>query len=123
MKYDDLKEVIYKSVNIASGRKENWHWNKDKLKDNNNNKKYKRNPVKWWDAECKMAIQKRKDKLKIYHSEGSMTSYIEYKRSSAIARKIIKTKKREYFKNFCNSIIRWTSLSYVWKTIKIKQYK
>lgn len=118
IRYCDLTKIIYKAVNIASGRKESWTRSENKSR-TNNNKKNRKNPVKWWDAECKSAIQERKDKLKKYLLDGSMESFIDYKRSRAIARKTIKTKKRESFINFCNGINRWTSLSYVWRTVKI----
>lgn len=40
---------------------------------------------------------------------------IEYKRCIAIARRTIKIKKRENFKNFASGLSRFTNVSYVWK--------
>lgn len=117
--YWDLIEIMYRAVNIASGRKENFHLKKKTI---NKEKTYKRNPVKWWDEECKAVITTRKEKLKTYLKEGSLITFIEYKKSCAIVRKTVKSKKRESFKNFCNSINRWTGLIYVWKTVKILKH-
>lgn len=114
--YANLVEIMYKAVNVATGRKEKQPLEKD---NKNNNKVHKNNPVKWWDADCKKVIMERKQKLKTYLPDGSVSSFIEYKKSCAIVRRTIKTKKRECFKEFCNSINRWTGLSYVWKTVKI----
>lgn len=115
IKYIDLTNIMYKAVNKASGRKEDYHQNKPTKKEIN----YNRNPVKWWDAECQEVINDRKLKLKAYRKNPTLSLHIEYKKSCAVARKMIKKKKRECFKDFCNSINRWTGLSYVWKTVKI----
>ncbi|CAL1687259.1 unnamed protein product [Lasius platythorax] len=114
--YANHVEIMYKAVNVATGRKEKQSLEKD---NKNNNKVYKNNPVKWWDADCNKVIMERKQKLKTYLSDGSVSSFIEYKKSCAIVRRTVKTKKRECFKEFCNSINRWTGLSYVWKTVRI----
>lgn len=46
-----------------------------------------------------------------------MTAFIEYKKTIAIATKIINTKKRAQFQNFCESINRFTGISYIWKVM------
>lgn len=94
LNYYDLTEIMYRAVNITSGRKENFHLKK---KTTSREKTYKRNPVKWWDGECKNAIMTRKEKLKTYLKDSTLTSFIEYKKSCAIVRKIVKIKKRENF--------------------------
>lgn len=98
--YTDLMRILYDAINIASGRKKDHNTKKNK------SKIFKKNPVKWWDRDCKAVVSDKKEKLKAYRSDGSQTAYIEYKRSCAIAKKTIKAKKRESFRNFCNSINR-----------------
>jgi len=56
----------------------------------------KKNPVTWWDEECEKAIEDRKKALKRYCKEMNMENFIEYKRLRAVARKVIRQKKREF---------------------------
>ncbi|XP_036139740.1 uncharacterized protein LOC118644709 [Monomorium pharaonis] len=92
--------------------------NKKNTKQKDNNKTIK-NPNKWWDAECKEVIKTRKEKLQEYRKKQNLQTYIEYKSSVARAIRKIKEKKTEAFTNFCNSINRWTGVTYVWNTMKI----
>lgn len=78
-----------------------------------------KNPVEWWDEECVKAIEERKDKLKEYIKEQSMDSFIEYKRTRAIARKIIRQKKRENFINFVSNLNKNSNIIYVWNKMKV----
>lgn len=48
-----------------------------------------------------------------------MEKYIEYKRLRAVARKIIRQKKRDNFKEFTNGLNKNSNLSYVWKKMKV----
>lgn len=73
----------------------------------------KRNPVEWWDQECDEAIQKRREAQKEYIKKRDLGSKIEFKRSIAEARKIIRGKKKENFRNFANSLNRHMNMSYV----------
>lgn len=70
LSYTDLTGVLYDAINIASGRKKNFNIKKNK------GKIYKRNPVKWWDGNCKAAVMERKENLKTYLSDSSLSAYI-----------------------------------------------
>lgn len=79
----------------------------------------KKNPVEWWDKECEKAIEDRKEALKKFYKDVVMEKFIEYKRLRAVARKIIRQKKRENFKEFVSGLNKSSNLSYVWKKMKV----
>lgn len=66
-------------------------------------RKWKKNPVKWWDKECEEIVEQRKTALHNYMKDKTRKNWIEYKRSRAVARKTIKKKKREDFQEFAES--------------------
>lgn len=78
-----------------------------------------RNPVSWWDKECEIAIKDRYNALKKVKKEKSLKNWIEYRRLRAVARKVIKKKKREDFQRFAQSLNKNISLKYVWNKMKI----
>lgn len=69
--------------------------------------------------ECEEAIKRRKLLLKRFIDQKDLHSYVEYKKARAEARKIISRKKRECFDDFCASINRFTSLTYVCNMMRI----
>lgn len=79
----------------------------------------KKNPVSWWDEECRTMVEERVKKLKNYQKSLSLQDFIEYKRARAIARKTIKNKKKEDFKIFAISLNKNTNLKYVWHKMKV----
>lgn len=114
-RYSLFINIMRKAVNIASGRKDTLRRSTSPtVKQGKSNKQQ----VRWWDAECSEVIEMRKKKLKIYKKLQTLHSFIEYKKHVAIARRVIRKKKRENFKNFCNSISRYTSLTYVWNIMR-----
>ncbi|XP_071582049.1 uncharacterized protein [Temnothorax nylanderi] len=79
----------------------------------------KRNTHKWWDADCDRVIRNRRSSLSAFKKTKSLRDWLTYKRDAAIARRTIKTKKKVSFDKFCSGIDRFTSLSYVWNTMRI----
>lgn len=64
-------------------------------------------------------IEDRKKALKRYCKEMNMENFIEYKKLRAIARKVVKQKKRENFKEFVKGLNKNFNLNYVWKKMKV----
>lgn len=73
-----------------------------------------RQPKKLWDQECDEVIKQRKRALQEFRKTKTVLSFIEYKKRRAMAIKVINTKKREIFDQFCSTINRFTNLIYVW---------
>ncbi|XP_071575285.1 uncharacterized protein [Temnothorax nylanderi] len=74
---------------------------------------------RWWDAECEEVIHDRKTSLAAFKKSKSLHDWLLYRRAAAVARRTIKLKKKASFEKFCSEIDRFTSLSYVWKTMRI----
>ncbi len=76
----------------------------------------RRKSVPWWNENCKKAFRNKVFRqLKKHHS---LEILIQYKRAQAVVRKNIRTAKRVYWKNYCNTIGRETQLSDIWGMIK-----
>lgn len=74
--------------------------------------------VPWWDESCNTVIKKRNKmskQLKIHHT---LETLINYKRAQAVVRKTIRSAKRVYWRQFCNTIGRETQLPDIWRTIR-----
>lgn len=82
-----------------------------------------RNPVAWWDNECARVIRVRKAALKKWLFTKDIIDHIEYKKKTAVARKILNSKKRDNFRKFTESINLNSNSSYVWKKCKILKNK
>ncbi|XP_071579351.1 uncharacterized protein [Temnothorax nylanderi] len=90
----------------------------DKEKKKRKIDKQRRRKVTWWDAECDEAITNRQRALKNFKRKKDTHSLVQYNKRKAEAKKIINRKKRESFDNFCASINRFTSPTYVWNTMR-----
>ncbi|XP_077257541.1 uncharacterized protein LOC143894783 [Temnothorax americanus] len=106
-KYEIFMASMKKAINVASGRGEGY---KRPTQPAKKSIKKEKQPVRWWDEDCSKAIKDRKKKLKIYlnHTD-SRHAWFEYKRVEA---------EKENFHHFCNSITRFTSLTYVWNVMR-----
>lgn len=71
------------------------------------------------ELECEEIVKRRKEKLNTWKKSQTLSDFIEYKRSIAEVRRVTRRKKRECFHNFCNNINKFSSLSYVWNTMRI----
>lgn len=121
-KYNKLIESMKEAVIRATGKRISGKEEEEKKKrkgERENKERGKRNPVEWWDAECEEAIKNRKEALKRVKKVPSLKNWIEYKRNRAMARKIIKNKKKENFRKFAGSLNKSISINYIWNKIKV----
>ena len=93
----------------------------------NNNKKVSvqkyRNPVSWWDEECQDIKQKRKHTFKKWEKNKEMIDLYEYKRISAEAKKLFKSKKKGDYKKFAETLNINVSSTYTCNKAKILRNK
>lgn len=80
--------------------------------------KKKRKIVPWWGDECTNAIRKRNKAFKALKRNHCFQNYIEYKRKMAIVKRVVKGAKRAYWRGYCDTLGRQTSIGQVWGTIK-----
>ncbi|XP_024870041.1 uncharacterized protein LOC112453489 [Temnothorax curvispinosus] len=110
--YSSFIEVIKSAVADASGRRSTTPPTRvPSIK--------KKPSHKWWDAECDKVIRNRKETLKAFKNTKSLHDWFGYKKTTGWARQTIKRKKKAGFEEFCRGIDRFTSLSYVWKIMRI----
>lgn len=129
-RYRIIVEIMKNAVKEATKKKENKIKNEgingkesnkrnEELERKSKRKTNIKNPVSWWDEECRAVIEERKTKLTKYQETLDHTDFIEYKKARAIARKTIKQKKKEDFKRFATSFNKTTNLKYVWQKMKV----
>lgn len=118
LRYEKFVEVMLKAVDYLSGRSTSTRGKNEERKRKEKEIRKKGQPCRWWDRECEEAINERKQALREFNKNKTMHNFIEYKRTRAVARKVINKKKRENFDEFCASINRFTSVSYVWKVMR-----
>lgn len=82
-----------------------------------------KNPVPWWDNECNKIKRLRKACYKKWEFTHTLEDLIDYKKTSAIAKKVFKIKKRDSFKKFAESINIHTDTKFVWNKCKIFKNK
>ena len=75
----------------------------------------------WWSFECHQAVQNRRRALKKFQHHPTMQNFIQYKRTSAESRYVIKTRKRESLQEFIGSLDHQTPQSIIWKKLKAFQ--
>lgn len=61
-----------------------------------------RNPVQWWDLECEKAKRVRRATYKTWEHTRTLENWIAYKKSSALAKKLFKRKKKNLIENSQN---------------------
>lgn len=119
---------MIKCVNIATGRKEvDKYTSEDIHKTINNSKgntntdvsRRKTQDKLWWDAECETVVEDRKNKLKTWRRTGVMNDFIAYKKARAFTAKTIRSKKKESYLNFVQSINKHTNKRFMWNKVKI----
>ena len=103
-KYNKFIETIENTTNLFNNKKDNKGKNRDS--------------PDWWDEECTSIIKKRKIMFKKYMHTMNYENYIEYKKTDAEVKLILKNKKRTNWKKFCSSLDKNTPISKIWKKIK-----
>ncbi|XP_071578331.1 uncharacterized protein [Temnothorax nylanderi] len=84
----------------------------------NNSGSYKRSH-RWWNADCDAAVKERRRAFLEFKKLRNIHSWNNYKRLCAVTRKTLSRAKKENFEEFCKGINKFTSLSYVWSTMRI----
>ena len=77
-----------------------------------------RKAVPWWNDECSKAVKERNKALRVLRRNLSQENVLDYQRKRAAARKIIKGRKKETWREFCSSIGRGVELGDVWSMFK-----
>ncbi|XP_071575008.1 uncharacterized protein [Temnothorax nylanderi] len=110
--YGRFIDILRTSIDRASGRRKMAGFPDAK------EKKHKVQH-RWWDVDCDKVIQDRKKTFSTFKRCKSLSTWDSYKRACALVRRTIAAKKKACFEEFCAGINRFTSLSYVWNTIRI----
>ena len=82
-----------------------------------------KNPVPWWDDECDRIKRLRKAAFKKWKFSQDLDDHITYKKLNSVAIKTFKTKKKECFRKFAETINLQMNTSYVWNKCKIFKNK
>lgn len=110
-KYIYIKDMMIKSTNIATGRKNTAKYTSAD-KDNDiiqkstpaGRKNKNRQEKEWWDRECQQSVDKRKELQIIWRRTRTMWDFTKYKEARAQTVKLLKRKKRESYKKFIESL-------------------
>lgn len=89
-----------------------------KYAENSNYKGTSRIPCIWWDLECSEAVSRRRRMIKLFKVSGLLEDYIKAKREIARCKRFLKKKKRNKFREMCESWDGTTASSEMWKKFK-----
>lgn len=89
------------------------------IKNMNVAKKQSRSSPPWWDSDCSDAIIFRKSKFSIYKNHMNYSNFLEFKKSDAMVKRLLKVKKRTKWKLFCSEINKNTPNNIIWKKINL----
>lgn len=78
----------------------------------------KKKAVPWWNEECSEVVSKRNNALKKVRKTLNYNDFINYKRAQAIVRKIIRRAKKNYWREYCDSIGEDVNVSDIWGMIR-----
>ena len=78
----------------------------------------KKKSVPWWNEECTRAIRDRNRAFRVLRRQLNQDNIIDYQKKRALARKVIKTAKKNTWRKFCSSIGREVQLGDIWSMIK-----
>lgn len=74
--------------------------------------------VPWWNNECRQVVKGRNKAFKVLKRTHNFQDLIEYKKAQATVRRTVRTAKREYWRQFCDSVGRDTPVEKVWGMIR-----
>lgn len=78
----------------------------------------KKNVPPWWDKECTTIINKRKSALNDFRRSQTLEKFIKYQEIMSYSKRFLKYKKRESWKNLCNSITQDMPITDIWTNVK-----
>jgi len=74
--------------------------------------------VPWWNGECETAVRNRNLAYRQLRKYPMLCHVVEYKRLRAVARKVIKTAKRNSWRTFCGTLGPETPVRYLWSAVR-----
>lgn len=89
--YEELADTITKAAEISISKKKMFKMSKPRHA--------------WWDEECSQSIKQKKIALRRYNEHKSMANFISLKQVIARTKKLLKGKKSEGWKKFCEKNI------------------
>ncbi|KAK9696367.1 hypothetical protein QE152_g31951 [Popillia japonica] len=72
----------------------------------------------WWDVECTNIIEKRKQILKEYKKNRTLSNYLRVRETLAYSKRFLKKKKKDSWRTFCSGLSSNTPIAEVWNTLK-----
>ena len=84
-------------------------------KTSNNSKK---GGLPWWNEECQKAIKDKKHAFNVYKKHKTFSNLLEFKRTRAIARKVLKQAKRSSWTDYVTSLTKNTPCEVMWNKLK-----
>lgn len=72
----------------------------------------------WWDSTCTEAIKSRKKLFQTYRRSGSILNFCRYNNSCSYTTRLLKSKKSNAWKKFCNDLNPSPSITSLWQTNK-----
>ena len=72
----------------------------------------------WWDENCREAVKSRNKAFRQFKKHHSLETLIQYNKLQAVVRGTIRTAKRDYWRQYCNKIVRETQVSEIWGMIR-----
>lgn len=83
----------------------------------NDHGKTKHRGKTWWNEECSQIVLDRKKCFVEYKYDPSLANLLKFKKSDARTKKLFKETKRKYWKDYCASINRNTSIRQIWSKV------
>ena len=77
-----------------------------------------RDPLPFWNKQCQNVCNQKSASNKKYKSTKQLTDFIIFKKQKAFCQRIIKSSRRQYWRNYCSKLTRTSNLSSVWKMLK-----
>lgn len=77
-----------------------------------------RKSLPWFDSSCRNAIRARRKAYRKFRSDLSTTSFIQFKKARAQARRLIRERKAEYWRNYVSTVNSNTPVAEVWRKIR-----
>jgi len=72
----------------------------------------------WWDPECSEMIRRKRDIFKIFKSTPSIENYMEVRKLRAQCRKLLRSKRKKGFNNFCENLNPNTPATKIWRSFR-----
>lgn len=74
--------------------------------------------VPWWSKECDEVIRRRNKAFRVLRKFPTPENLIQYKYRRALARKVIKSAKKNSWRNYCSNLSGETPITQLWSTVK-----